>query len=98
MPSLDRLGRSIQDLISIVSGLRKRGIGFPSPHEALDTTRPAGQARLPRTVAPDRVIPVCRSGRRPTCRPRTAVSLHYRRGTPAVAGTGSGPVREALRS
>jgi hypothetical protein len=29
VPSLDRLGRSIQDLIAIVSGLRKRGIGLP---------------------------------------------------------------------
>jgi DNA invertase Pin-like site-specific DNA recombinase len=38
VPSLDRLGRSIQDLIAIVSGLRKRDIGFTSLHEALDTT------------------------------------------------------------
>src|SRR4051794_21788217 len=38
VPSLDRLGRSLQDLISIVAGLRKRGIGFRSLHEALDTT------------------------------------------------------------
>ncbi|MEU8851957.1 hypothetical protein AB0C70_38330 [Streptomyces sp. NPDC048564] len=29
------MGRSIQDLISIVSGLRKRGIGFQSLHESL---------------------------------------------------------------
>ncbi|MFE9115707.1 recombinase family protein [Streptomyces collinus] len=43
VPSLDRLGRSIQDLISIVSGLRKRGIGFQSLHEALDTTTPGGR-------------------------------------------------------
>lgn len=43
VPSLDRLGRSIQDLISIVSGLRKRGIGFTSLHEALDTTTPGGR-------------------------------------------------------
>ncbi|WP_337191968.1 recombinase family protein [Streptomyces sp. HUCO-GS316] len=42
VPSLDRLGRSIQDLIAIVSGLRKRGIGFTSLHEALDTTTPGG--------------------------------------------------------
>lgn len=42
VPSLDRLGRSIQDLISIVSGLRKRGIGFQL-HEALDTTTPGGR-------------------------------------------------------
>ncbi|URM92537.1 recombinase family protein [Streptomyces sp. MRC013] len=40
VPSLDRLGHSIQDLIAIVSGLRKRGTGFTSPHEALDTTTP----------------------------------------------------------
>ncbi|MGR3939085.1 recombinase family protein [Streptomyces sp. BRA346] len=43
VPSLDRLGRSIQDLISIVSGLRKRDIGFQSLHEALDTTTPGGR-------------------------------------------------------
>ncbi len=43
VPSLDRLGRSIQDLISIVAGLRKRGIGFQSLHESLDTTTPGGR-------------------------------------------------------
>ncbi|MGW0552135.1 recombinase family protein [Streptomyces altiplanensis] len=43
VPSLDRLGRSIQDLIAIVSGLRKRGIGFTSLHEVLDTTTPGGR-------------------------------------------------------
>ncbi|MFE0804996.1 recombinase family protein [Streptomyces sp. NPDC058812] len=26
-----------------MSGLRKRGIGFTSPHEALDTTTPGGR-------------------------------------------------------
>lgn len=43
VPSLDRLGRSLQDLISIVAGLRKRGIGFRSLHEAIDTTTPGGR-------------------------------------------------------
>jgi hypothetical protein len=43
VPSLDRLGRSLQDLIAIVAGLRKRGIGFRSLHEALDTTTPGGR-------------------------------------------------------
>lgn len=43
VPSLDRLGRSIQDLIAIVAGLRKRSIGFRSLHEALDTTTPGGR-------------------------------------------------------
>ncbi|MEV0220920.1 recombinase family protein [Streptomyces sp. NPDC050704] len=43
VPSLDRLGRSIQDLIAIVAGLRERGVGFRSLHEALDTTTPGGR-------------------------------------------------------
>jgi DNA invertase Pin-like site-specific DNA recombinase len=43
VPSLDRLGRSLQDLISIVTGLRRRGIGFSSLHESLDTTTPGGR-------------------------------------------------------
>lgn len=43
VPSLDRLGRSLQDLITIVAELRGRGIGFRSLHEALDTTTPGGR-------------------------------------------------------
>ena len=43
VPSLDRLGRSLQDLIHVVAGLRQRGIGFRSLHEALDTTTPGGR-------------------------------------------------------
>jgi DNA invertase Pin-like site-specific DNA recombinase len=43
VPSLDRLGRSLQDLIAIVSELRRRGVGFTSLHEALDTTTPGGR-------------------------------------------------------
>ena len=43
VPSLDRLSRSLQDLITIVAGLRRRGTGFRSRHQALDTTtRAAG--------------------------------------------------------
>jgi DNA invertase Pin-like site-specific DNA recombinase len=41
--SLERLGRSLTDLISVVTGLRWRGIGFASLHEALDTTTPGGR-------------------------------------------------------
>ena len=43
MPSLDRLSRSLQDLITLVAGLRRRGTGFRSLHEALDTTTPGGR-------------------------------------------------------
>jgi DNA invertase Pin-like site-specific DNA recombinase len=43
VPSLDRLSRSLADLIAIVTGLRRRGVGFRSLHEALDTTTPGGR-------------------------------------------------------
>ncbi|MFE3028374.1 recombinase family protein [Nocardia tengchongensis] len=43
VPALDRLSRSMQDLLAIVAELRKRGIGFQSLHEALDTTTPGGR-------------------------------------------------------
>ena len=42
VPSLDRLSRSLQDLITVVADLRRRGVGFRSLHEALDTT-PGGR-------------------------------------------------------
>jgi DNA invertase Pin-like site-specific DNA recombinase len=42
VPSLDRLGRSLQDLLEIAACLRKRGIGCRSLKEQLDTTTPGG--------------------------------------------------------
>ncbi len=43
VPSLDRLSRSLADLIGIVGTLRRQGVGFKSLHEALDTTTPGGR-------------------------------------------------------
>ncbi|MEV4473208.1 recombinase family protein [Nonomuraea sp. NPDC049504] len=43
VPSLDRLARSLADLITLVGDLRRAGVGFRSLHEALDTTTPGGQ-------------------------------------------------------
>lgn len=40
---LDRLGRSLKDLIAKVSELDERGIGFKSLTESLDTTTPGGR-------------------------------------------------------
>jgi DNA invertase Pin-like site-specific DNA recombinase len=42
VPSLDRMSRSLADLITIVGTLRRRGVGFKSLHEVLDTTTPGG--------------------------------------------------------
>jgi DNA invertase Pin-like site-specific DNA recombinase len=44
--SLDRLGRSLEDLIGIVGRLKRQGIGFTSLHEKLDTTTPGGMLVL----------------------------------------------------
>lgn len=40
---LDRLGRSLQDLMSILGDLEARGIGFCSLSDCIDTTTPAGK-------------------------------------------------------
>lgn len=39
---LDRLGRSLRDLVDVVTSLGDRGVGLRSPGEAIDTTTPAG--------------------------------------------------------
>ena len=41
---LDRLGRSLRDLIAMLDDLRARGVKFHSQTEAIDTTTPTGRA------------------------------------------------------
>ena len=41
---LDRLGRSLRDLIAMLDGFRDRGIRFQSLTEAIDTETPTGRA------------------------------------------------------
>ena len=40
---LDRLGRSLRDLIEVVTALGEREVGLHSLHESLDTASPAGK-------------------------------------------------------
>lgn len=40
---LDRLGRSLQDLIVTVNALHEKNIGFVSIQESIDTTTPGGK-------------------------------------------------------
>ena len=41
---LDRLGRSLRDLIALLDDLKARGVAFGSLTEAIDTTTPTGRA------------------------------------------------------
>ncbi len=41
---LDRLGRSLHDLIGLLDDLKARGVGFRSLTEAIDTATPTGRA------------------------------------------------------
>jgi len=41
---LDRLGRSLRDLIAMLDDLKTRGVKFQSLTEAIDTTTPTGRA------------------------------------------------------
>jgi len=43
---LDRLGRSLKDLLARVEDLRYREIDFKSLHESIDTTTPAGKLQF----------------------------------------------------
>lgn len=40
---LDRLGRSLKDLLTIVNDLERQQIGLKSLHENIDTTTPTGK-------------------------------------------------------
>jgi DNA invertase Pin-like site-specific DNA recombinase len=40
---LDRLGRSLKELIELVGRLQERGVEFRSLRESLDTTTPSGK-------------------------------------------------------
>ena len=40
---LDRLGRSLRDLIDVVNALKEKGVGFRSLQESIDTTTAAGK-------------------------------------------------------
>src|SRR4051812_8738830 len=57
VPSLDRLSRSLADLIATVGQLRRRDVGFASLHEKLDTTTPGGRGGVPCLRRSGRVHP-----------------------------------------
>ncbi|MFT3581346.1 recombinase family protein [Klebsiella pneumoniae] len=51
---LDRLGRSVRDLITLVSELQARGVNFRSLTDSIDTSTPAGRRRVMTTEVVER--------------------------------------------
>ena len=47
---IDRLGRSLKDLIEQVANLERHGIELVSLQESTDTTTPGGPSRLPNAL------------------------------------------------
>jgi DNA invertase Pin-like site-specific DNA recombinase len=43
---LDRLGRSVQHLVTVLNDLNDRGVGFKSLRESIDTTTAAGRLQM----------------------------------------------------
>ena len=85
---LDRLGRSLVHLLSIITDLRTRGVAFRSLTEQMDTTTPHGEllfsifgalAQYERALIKERVTAGAR--RRPAPRPQGWTPTHPRRRT-----------------
>ena len=82
---LDRLGRSLRDLIDVVNSLQDRGVGLRSLQEAIDTTTPAGKltfhifaalAEFERDMIRERTSAVLAAAHKAGRGHRTAASTH----------------------
>ncbi len=107
---LDRLGRSLVDLIQTIETLGERGVQLRSLSEAIDTTTPAGGVDVPDRwgICPIRAIPDSsaysgRHGRRPCTRRthRPPPRPHHRTSHPRTKNEGHrrtrGPHRASSR-
>jgi DNA invertase Pin-like site-specific DNA recombinase len=107
--SVDRLGRSLQDLVAFLSDLRAAGCDLYLHVQALDTTTPAGKAlfqmlgvfaEFERAMIQERVHAGLAKARargkklgRPAVNPRTAEAIRTR----AAAGEGKRAIGRALK-
>jgi resolvase-like protein len=73
---LDRLGRSLPHLIETVAALERRGVGFRSLAEAIDTTTPGGRSvfHLLAALAPAQL---CGTPTPPAERPEFAAEVSW---------------------
>lgn len=106
--SVDRLGRSLQDLVGLLSELHAKGIDLYLHQQGIDTTTPAGKAmfqmmgvfaEFERAMIRDRVQAGLQRARaqgkrlgRPMCQPEIEASIR----ASLEAGTGIGKTARAL--
>jgi DNA invertase Pin-like site-specific DNA recombinase len=98
--SVDRLGRSLQDLISILGEVHAKGVGLYLHQQGLDTTTPAGEAmfqmlgvfaQFERAMIRERVnagLARAKAQGTPLGRPRVSREIEKRARTELAKGTG----------
>jgi DNA invertase Pin-like site-specific DNA recombinase len=95
--SVDRLGRSLQDLIGFLSELHALGIDLMLHQQGLDTTTPAGKAMFP-------MIGVFAEFERAMIRERVKAGLEQARaqgrtlGRPTISAATDAAIRKALKT
>ena len=90
---LDRLSRSLHDLLKVMKELDDKGVGFVSVTDPVDTTTPAGRMMMQMIGAFaefERAVLRERTASRTRCRPQTGKSWRASQAVDPGAGEGGG--------
>ena len=102
---LDRLGRSLPHLLSVVNGLKERGIAFRSLTEQMDTTTPQGEflfhvfgalAQFERSLTQERVKAGLAAARRRGRRGGRPVAIEAEKLAAVIAALNAGASKAAV--
>src|SRR4029434_10899863 len=88
---LDRLDRSLKDLIARMDDLRQRDIGFKSLHESIDTPSPAGKLQF-------HIFSALAAFERDLIRERTMAGLRAARARGRVGGRKRALTKEQVKT
>ena len=102
---LDRLGRSLPHLLSVVNGLKERGIAFRSLTEQMDTTTPQGEflfhvfgalAQFERSLTQERVKAGLAAARRRGRRGGRPIAIDAEKLAAVIAALDAGATKAAV--
>jgi DNA invertase Pin-like site-specific DNA recombinase len=102
---LDRLGRSLPHLLSVVNGLKERGIAFRSLTEQMDTTTPQGEflfhvfgalAQFERSLTQERVRAGLAAARRRGRRGGRPIAIDAEKLAAVIAALDAGATKAAV--